>query len=51
MMRKDRLPDTHKKLAAEYDDWNAAVLPEDSGANSGTFYGNQLAGHYGNKPE
>ena len=48
---KDRQPDVYRRLVAEYEDWNATMLPESAESNSGPI-GNasQLADHYGNRP-
>jgi arylsulfatase A-like enzyme len=46
---KNRLPGVYKKLVAEYEDWQATMLPEDPQANTGSFYGSEYADHYGNK--
>jgi arylsulfatase A-like enzyme len=32
---KDRMPDVYKKLIAEYEDWNAGMLPDDAAVTSG----------------
>ena len=46
---KNRMPDVYKKLVAEYEDWNAGMLPEDPASNTGSFYATDYADHYGNK--
>jgi arylsulfatase A-like enzyme len=46
---KDRQPDVYQRLVAEYQAWNATMLPEDPTANSGTFRANQYADHFGNQ--
>ena len=46
---KDRQPAVHQKLTAEYDAWNATMLPEDPKANTGGFYADELADHFGVK--
>jgi hypothetical protein len=47
---KTRLPDIYKKLLSEYEDWNAAMLPDDTAVTSGTPSGAQWADHYNNRP-
>ena len=46
---KERQPDVYKRLMADYEAWNATMLPEDPKAGSATFYSDQLADHFGNK--
>jgi arylsulfatase A-like enzyme len=46
---KDRQPDVYSKLVAEYEAWNATMLQESPEAYSHTFYGDDLADHYGNR--
>jgi len=46
---KERQPDLYRRLVNDYETWSAAMLPEDSGANSATFSGRQLADHFGNE--
>ena len=46
---KDRQPDVYGRLAADYDAWNATMLPEDPKAASIGFTANQLADHFNNK--
>jgi arylsulfatase A-like enzyme len=46
---KDREPETYRKLVADYEAWNATMLPEDPKAYSHALFGDQLADHYGNK--
>ncbi len=46
---KDRLPEVFQKLVAEYQAWDAAMLPIDPQSFSHAFYANELADHYGNK--
>ena len=48
---KDRQPEMYRRLVADYEAWNATMLPEDPLANSSTFTANQYADHYGNKPK
>jgi len=43
---KDRQPEIYRKLVAEYQAWNATMLPENPAANSFGFNGAQLADHY-----
>jgi len=45
---KARQPDVYQRLIAEYETWNATMLPEDPQATSATFTADQLADHYGN---
>jgi arylsulfatase A-like enzyme len=44
---KDRQPEIYRKLVAEYEAWNATMLPENPDANTAGFNGAQLADHYG----
>jgi len=44
---KDRQPEVYKKLVAEYEAWSATMLPEDPKANTGGFYADELADHFG----
>jgi arylsulfatase A-like enzyme len=46
---KNRQPDVYKRLMAEYETWNATMLPEDPTVSSATFTGRDLADHYGVK--
>lgn len=46
---KQRYPEVFRRMVAEYDAWNATMLPEDPKANSGTFYADELADHFGNQ--
>jgi arylsulfatase A-like enzyme len=48
---KNREPDAYQRLMAEYEAWNATMLPEDPKSYSGTFFSNQLADHFGNRPK
>jgi arylsulfatase A-like enzyme len=43
---KDRQPDIYKRLAADWDAWNATMLPEDPKAASAGWTADQLADHY-----
>jgi len=45
---KNRQPDVYARLVAEYDAWNATMLPEDSATNSDFFSARELADHFGN---
>jgi len=47
---KNRLPDVYKKLIAEYQDWNAGMLPDDTAVTSGNPTGVIWADHYSNTP-
>jgi arylsulfatase A-like enzyme len=44
---KNRQPEVYTRLVAEYDAWNATMLPEDPATNSDGFTGKQLADHFG----
>ena len=46
---KNRQPDVYKRMMAEYEAWNAKMLPEDPAVNSAGFSGRDLADHYGVK--
>ena len=46
---KDRQPDVFRRLGAEYEAWNATMLPENPDATSYGFTPAQLADHYANK--
>ena len=46
---KNRQPEVYRKLVAEYEEWNAAMLPIDPEASTGTFSADQLADHIGNR--
>ena len=48
---KDRQPEIYRRLVADYESWNAIMLPEDPQANSSTFTAPNYADHYGNKPK
>jgi arylsulfatase A-like enzyme len=51
---KELKPDVYQRLVAQYETWNATMLPEDPRATSATFEGSVLADHFGNqrkKPE
>ena len=47
---KDRQPEVYRRLVADYEAWNATMLPEDPQASSSTFTAPNYADHYGNKP-
>jgi arylsulfatase A-like enzyme len=44
---KDRQSAVYRRLIAEYEEWNATMLPENPEATSSGFNGTQLADHYG----
>jgi len=44
---KDRQPDVYKRMLAEYNAWNATMLPLDPETNTDGFTGSQLADHFG----
>lgn len=45
---KDRQPEVYRRLVAEYEEWNAGMLPDNPEANTGPLAtGAQLADHYG----
>ena len=46
---KDRQSDLYQRLVAQYDAWNATMLPEDPKAISASFDGRELADHFGNR--
>src|SRR3984893_2312434 len=46
---KNRQPEVYRKLVAEYEEWNATMLPIDPEASTGTFSADQLADHIGNR--
>lgn len=45
---KDRQPEVYRRMVAEYEAWNATMLPENPGTNSDAFSAKQLADHFGN---
>jgi len=47
---KDRQPEVYRRLVADYETWNATMLPEDPQASSSTFTAPNYADHYGNRP-
>jgi arylsulfatase A-like enzyme len=45
---KDRQPELYRRLVSEYEEWNAAMLPENPDSSSGPLgTASQLADHYG----
>jgi arylsulfatase A-like enzyme len=48
---KARQPETYKRLAAEYEAWQATMLPEDPAAYTYSISGKQWADHYGKIPD
>jgi arylsulfatase A-like enzyme len=46
---RERQPEVYRRMVNEYEIWSAAMLPEDGGANSSSFTGDQLADHFGNE--
>jgi arylsulfatase A-like enzyme len=48
---KERQPDVYRKLVAEYEAWNATMLPLDPQSSTGGFTGDQLADHYISRPK
>jgi arylsulfatase A-like enzyme len=47
---KDRQPEVYRRLVADYEAWNATMLPEDPQASSMTLGGTQYPDRYGNTP-
>lgn len=45
---KAKQPEVYRRLLADYDEWNATMLPEDPKAGSASFTADQLADHFGN---
>jgi arylsulfatase A-like enzyme len=45
---KEREPEVFRRLAADYDGWNATMLPDDPSAYTYGFGASQLADHYAN---
>jgi hypothetical protein len=43
-----RQPEVYARMVAEYNAWNATMLPLDPETNSDAFSGKQLADHFGN---
>jgi arylsulfatase A-like enzyme len=48
---KDREPEVYRRLVAEYDAWNATMLPENPTSYSEKITGKQWADHYSNVPD
>jgi len=48
---KERQPEIYQRLVAEYDAWNATMLPENPHSYSEKILGKQWADHYGNTPD
>ena len=48
---KERRPQVYKRLVAEYEAWNATMLPENPKSYSEKIIGKQWADHYGNEPD
>ena len=48
---KLREPEIYRRLVAEYEAWNATMLPIDPASNTGGFSGAQLADHYNSQPK
>jgi arylsulfatase A-like enzyme len=46
---KDRQPEVYRRLVAEYETWDATMLPIDPDAYTSTFTADQLADHIGNQ--
>jgi arylsulfatase A-like enzyme len=44
---RERQPDVYRKLVAEYEAWNATMLPENPESASAGFNASQTADHYG----
>jgi arylsulfatase A-like enzyme len=47
---KDREPELYRKLIAEYEAWNATMLPIDPKSSTSGFTADKLADHYNNQP-
>jgi len=47
---KDRQPDVYQRLAQDYEEWQAAMLPLDPSASTYGFHPDQLADHYNPQP-
>jgi hypothetical protein len=47
---KNREPEIYQRLIAEYEAWNATMLPIDPKSSTGGFTGDKLADHYNNQP-
>jgi arylsulfatase A-like enzyme len=48
---KLREPEVYRRLVAEYEAWNATMLPLDPQSSTAGFTGAQLADHYGSPPK
>lgn len=48
---KLREPEVYRRLVAEYEAWNATMLPIDPQSSTGGFTGAQLADHYSSPPK
>jgi hypothetical protein len=46
----NREPEIYQRLIAEYEAWNATMLPIDPKSSTGGFTGDKLADHYNNQP-
>ncbi|HMI51672.1 MAG TPA: sulfatase-like hydrolase/transferase [Candidatus Saccharimonadales bacterium] len=46
---KERRKDVYDRIAAEWRDWNATMLPETDESNTGNFTGSELADHIGTR--
>lgn len=46
---KEREREIFSRMSAEYDAWNATMLPEDPKTTSASFYDDVMADHFGNK--
>jgi arylsulfatase A-like enzyme len=48
---KDRQPEVYQRMVAEYEAWNATMLPENPRSYSEKILGAQWADHYGSTPD
>jgi len=48
---KAKLPEVYRRLASDYEAWNAKMLPEDPRAGSVVFTPEQLADHWNGSPQ
>jgi arylsulfatase A-like enzyme len=46
---RERQPDVYRRLVADYETWEATMLPENPEANSGGWMADQIADHFGNR--
>jgi arylsulfatase A-like enzyme len=46
---RERQPEDYRRLVAEYESWNATMLPEDPGVDTGGFTADRLADHFNNR--